>query len=60
MAANALETIFPRQASNDYRGGAVPFCAFCLLAAVKLFSSTTRISRSSSRFTIPASTTCTR
>ncbi len=37
---SALDAIVPRQANNDYRGGAVPFYAFCLLTAVKLFSST--------------------
>ena len=32
--------ILPRQANNDYRGGAVPFYGFCLLTAVMLFRST--------------------
>ena len=34
----ALETIFPRQANNDYRGGAVPFYGFLLLIAQHAFS----------------------
>ncbi len=38
--ASVLDAIFPRQANNDYRGGAVPFYGFCLLAATSLFSST--------------------
>ncbi len=37
--ANALETIFPRQASNDYRGGTVPFYGFLLVIAQHAFSS---------------------
>ena len=37
---SALDAIFPRQANNDYRGGAVPFYGFCLLTAVMLFRST--------------------
>ncbi len=36
--ANALETIFPREASNDYRGGAVPFYGFLLVIAQHAFS----------------------
>jgi hypothetical protein len=36
----ALEVLFPRQANNDYRGGAVPFYGFCLISAVMLFRST--------------------
>ncbi|MAE94470.1 MAG: hypothetical protein CL910_07410 [Deltaproteobacteria bacterium] len=35
-----LETILPREASNEYRGGLVPFYGFCLVAAVMLFRST--------------------
>ncbi len=35
-----LDVILPPQANNDYRGGAVPFYAFCLLVAVSLFRST--------------------
>ena len=38
--ASILDAILPRQANNDYRGGAVPFYGFCLLAAVMLFRST--------------------
>lgn len=37
---SALDVILPRQANNDYRGGAVPFYGFCLLVATSLFSST--------------------
>ncbi len=37
---SALDVILPRQANNDYRGGAVPLYGFCLLAATSLFSST--------------------
>ena len=37
---SALDVILPRQANNDYRGGAVPFYGFCLLTAVMLFRST--------------------
>ena len=37
---SALDVILPRQANNDYRGGAVPFYAFCLLTAGMLFRST--------------------
>ena len=37
---SALDAILPRQANNDYRGGAVPYYGFCLLAATSLFSST--------------------
>jgi hypothetical protein len=36
----ALEVLFPRQANNDYRGGAVPFYGFYLISAVMLFRST--------------------
>ena len=36
--ASALETIFPRQASNDYRGGPVPFYGFLLVIAQHAFS----------------------
>ena len=36
--ASVLETIFPRQANNDYRGGAVPLGGFLLLAAQHAFS----------------------
>ncbi len=36
--ASALETIFPRQASNDYRGGPVPFYGFLLFVAQHAFS----------------------
>ena len=36
--ASALEAIVPRQASNDYRGGAVPFYGFLLLVAQHAFS----------------------
>ncbi len=37
---SALDSILPPQANNDYRGGAIPFYGFCLLAATSLFSST--------------------
>ncbi len=37
---SALDAVLPRQANNDYRGGAVPFYGFCLLTAASLFSST--------------------
>ena len=36
--ANALETIFPRQANNDYRGGTVAFYGFLLVIATHAFS----------------------
>ncbi len=32
--------LLPREADNDYRGGAIPFYGFCLLVAVMLFRST--------------------
>ena len=35
---NALEAIFPRQANNDYRGGAVAFYGFLLVIAQHAFS----------------------
>ena len=35
---SAFETIFPRQANNDYRGGAVAFCGFLLIVATHAFS----------------------
>jgi hypothetical protein len=35
-----LEVILPRQANNDYRGGAVPYYGFFLISAVMLFRST--------------------
>ncbi len=35
---NALETIFPRQANNDYQGGTVPFYGFLLVIAQHAFS----------------------
>lgn len=31
---SVLETLLPREANNDYRGGKVPFYTFCLLATV--------------------------
>ena len=37
---SVLEVILPRQANNDYRGGAIAFLGFCLLLAQKVFSST--------------------
>ncbi len=36
--ANAIETIFPRQANNDYRGGNIPCYGFLLLIAQHTFS----------------------
>ncbi len=36
--ASALEAIFPRQASNDYRGGLVPFYGYLLFVAQHAFS----------------------
>ena len=36
--ANSLETIFPRQANNDYRGGTVAFYGFLLIIAQHAFS----------------------
>ena len=38
-----FDVIFPRQANNNYLGGAVPFYGFCLLAAVMLFRSTVHL-----------------
>jgi hypothetical protein len=35
-----LEAIVPREANNDYRGGAVAFYGFCLLFAAQVFRST--------------------
>ena len=34
-----LETLFPREANNAYRGGPVPFYTFCLLSTVMLVRS---------------------
>ena len=34
-----LETLIPKQANNDFRGGAIPLYAFCLLIAVTTFRS---------------------
>ena len=38
-----LESLLPRQANNDYRGGAIAFFGFCILFAQKLFSSTVHL-----------------
>jgi hypothetical protein len=35
-----VDIIFPKQANNDYRGGAIPFYGFCLLLPLNLFRST--------------------
>ena len=36
---NAIgKVLFPEQANNDYRGGALPFWGFCLLFAAEIFS----------------------
>ena len=35
-----LEALVPRQANNDYRGGAMAFYGFCLLFAAQVFRST--------------------
>jgi len=34
-----LEALLPREATNDYRGGRVPFYSFCLLSTVMLVRS---------------------
>ena len=36
---SALETLLPREANNDYRGGPAPLYVFCLLSAVMLVRS---------------------
>ncbi len=38
-----LDVILPREASNEYRGGAVPLYGFCLMAAVMLFRSSVHL-----------------
>ena len=40
---SVLEVILPRQANNDYRGGAIAFVGFCILLAQKLFSGTVHL-----------------
>ena len=40
---SVLDIILPREASNEYRGGTVPFYGFCLMAAVMLFRSTVHL-----------------
>ncbi len=40
---SVLEILLPRQANNDYRGGAIAFFGFCILFAQKLFSSTVHL-----------------
>ncbi|MEC7582965.1 MAG: hypothetical protein VYE77_01495 [Planctomycetota bacterium] len=40
---SVLETILPRQANNDYRGGQVPLWGFCLLFATEIFSATVHL-----------------
>ena len=38
--ASAFETIFPRQANNNYRGGAVAFYGFLFIVATHAFAAT--------------------
>ena len=33
---SVLETLLPKEANNDYRGGPVPFYTLCLLSTVML------------------------
>ena len=40
---SVLEVLVPKQANNDYRGGAIPFYGFCLLFAQNIFSSTVHL-----------------
>lgn len=41
--SSVLEVLIPKQANNDYRGGAVPLFGFCFLLAQKLFSATVHL-----------------
>ena len=41
--SSVLEILLPKQANNDYRGGAIPFYGFCLLLAQKVFSSSVHL-----------------
>jgi len=41
--SSVVEILLPKQANNDYRGGAVPFYGFCLLFAQDIFSATVHL-----------------
>ncbi|MGE4653172.1 MAG: hypothetical protein AAEJ53_19980 [Myxococcota bacterium] len=38
--ASMIDVVLPREVTNEYRGGAIPFYGFCLLFAMQIFKST--------------------
>lgn len=40
---SVVEILLPKQANNDYRGGAIPFWGFCFLFATEVFSATVHL-----------------
>ena len=43
-----IDVVLPRNVTNEYRGGPVPFYGFCLLFAAQIFSSTMHLLKADS------------
>ena len=43
-----IDVVLPREVTNEYHGGPIPFYGFCLLFAMQIFSSTVHLLKADS------------